>query len=86
MAKKVSEAVAEERFEEGLSELERIVASLESGELPLEAALQVFEQGVTLVNRLNGRLGDAERRIEVLTRNANGDLDLRKLVPEGDEP
>lgn len=68
---------AELRFQEGLSALEEIVARLESGTLPLEDALRAFEQGVGLVRQLNEKLSEAERRVEVLMRGADGQLRLR---------
>ena len=55
-------------FEEALQRLESIVDRLEEGDLELEAALAVFEEGVKLTRRCAGQLEDAERRIEVLVR------------------
>ena len=65
------------RFEEGMAALEGLVARLESGELSLEDALQVFEEGVALVRRLNQRLTEAERRIEILSRAEDGSIQLQ---------
>ena len=69
----------DKKFEKGMAELEAIVARLEAGELPLEDALAAFEAGVALVRTLNQRLGEAEARIEVLTRDPNGKLQLQPL-------
>ena len=66
-------------FNDGMVALERIVQELESGDLPLEAALAAFEAGVALVRDLNQRLTDAEQRIEVLTRDADGSLKSQPL-------
>jgi exodeoxyribonuclease VII small subunit len=55
-------------FEASLDDLEAIVDRLESGDLPLEAALAAFERGVALTRRCTERLEAAERRIEVLVR------------------
>ena len=49
----------DKKFDQGMAELEAIVARLEAGELPLEEALAAFEAGVTLVRTLNQRLNDA---------------------------
>jgi exodeoxyribonuclease VII small subunit len=65
------------KFQEGLLALEQIVARLESGELALEDALRVFEQGVGLVRILNEKLTQAEQRIELLTRSDDGTLRLQ---------
>ena len=59
---------AEASFEASLEELESIVDRLEGGDLPLEAALAAFEEGVGLTRRCAEQLEDAERRIEVLVQ------------------
>jgi exodeoxyribonuclease VII small subunit len=55
-------------FEESLGALEKIVAQLESGDLPLERALEIFEDGVGLARRCQSQLEEAERKVEVLLR------------------
>ena len=72
----------EKKFDEGMAELERVVARLEAGELPLEEALAAFESGIALVRTLNQRLTEAEARIEVLTKDAEGTLRLQPLERE----
>jgi len=64
-------------FESSLASLERIVANLESGDLPLERALELFEEGVALARRCQSQLGDAERKVEMLLRE-RGEI---KVVP-----
>ncbi len=76
MARK--EGSPEEPFEVGMSELEKIVARLEQGNLPLEQALNDFEKGVGLLRRLHAKLGDVEKRVEVLVRDAEGVLRARE--------
>jgi exodeoxyribonuclease VII small subunit len=53
-------------FETALAELERIVKSLEDGDLALEKSLELYERGVQLSRFCHARLEDAERRIELL--------------------
>ena len=53
-------------FETALEQLEETVGRLESGEMPLEEALELFESGVRLTRQCNETLEAAERRIEVL--------------------
>src|SRR5438067_1263259 len=53
-------------FEASLSTLERIVAQLESGDLPLERALELFEEGVGLAGQCQSQLQEAERKRELL--------------------
>lgn len=69
-------------FESSLGELERIVRKLEDGEMSLEESLKLFEDGVNLSRECQQRLDQAERRIEVLLKDADGNLALRDLVPD----
>lgn len=55
-----------------MSRLESVVGKLEDGELPLEASLAVFEEGVNLSRLGAERLDEAERRVEQLLVNAKG--------------
>jgi exodeoxyribonuclease VII small subunit len=64
-------------FEASLASLEQIVARLESGELPLEHALELFEEGVSLSRRCQSQLEEAERKVELLLRE-HGEI---KTVP-----
>lgn len=59
-------------FETSLAALEKIVRDLETGDLPLEESLKLFEDGVRLSRECQERLNQAERRIEVLLRDADG--------------
>jgi exodeoxyribonuclease VII small subunit len=60
-------------FEESLARLESIVRELEEEDLPLERSLAVFEEGVRLSRLLHERLNEAERKVEVLMKNADGE-------------
>jgi len=66
------EAPQEVSFEKALERLEEIAQGLEAGDLELEAALAVFEEGAGLVRRCAEQLREAERRIEVLTQEGDG--------------
>ncbi len=61
------------KFEECLQKLESIVDQLEKGNLPLEQALKLFEQGVELSNNCRKELEEAEGRVEILLKQ-NGKL------------
>jgi exodeoxyribonuclease VII small subunit len=69
---KKREAVEGQTFESSLATLEKIVRELERGDLPLEESLKLFEQGVRLSRECQERLNQAERRIELLLRDAEG--------------
>jgi len=66
-------------FESSLSELEKIVEQLESGEMPLEESLKLFENGVRLSRECRERLNEAERRIEILIKDGEGKLSLSEF-------
>ena len=68
----MSESVAPS-FEEALKQLEEIVQRLERGELPLEESLRLYEDGVRLSRLCQGRLEEAEGRIEALVKDARGE-------------
>jgi len=55
-------------FESCLEELEKVVKELETGDLPLERSIELFEKGVGLSESCRKQLEDAETRIEMLTR------------------
>ena len=55
------------RFEEALSQLERIVASLERGEPELTSALAKYEKGVLLLTQCHRLLDQAEQSVALLT-------------------
>jgi exodeoxyribonuclease VII small subunit len=75
------------KFEECLARLEQIVAALESGHLPLEESLKVFEEGVALARHCGRYLEDAERRIETLAKDDAGGMTTRPFArPVDDEP
>jgi exodeoxyribonuclease VII small subunit len=58
-------------FEAGLQELENIVREMESGELPLERALELFEKGMKLSEACRRQLEEAESRVEILVRKGD---------------
>ena len=64
-------------FETSLAALEQIVAQLEAGDLPLERALELFEEGVGLARRCKSQLEEAEQKVELLLRE-RGEI---KAVP-----
>lgn len=66
-------------FEESLDQLEAIVRKLEDGEMPLEESLELFERGVKLSRECRDRLTKAERRMEVLMKEADGSITLEDV-------
>lgn len=70
-------------FETAMAELEEIVHRLESGELPLEDALRLYERGVLLVRGCSAALDRAEERLQVLSLDAEGRPVLQPLEEPG---
>lgn len=76
-------AVAPANFETALAELEQIVSRLESGDLPLEDALNEFEAGVQLARQGQQKLQQAEQRVQILLDSDN-DAPLTPFTPEAE--
>lgn len=75
-------AEKKQTFETSLEDLEKIVRKLEDGDLSLEESLKLFEDGVKLSRECQERLNQAERRIEVLTNDADGNPALEIIKAE----
>ena len=58
-------------FEASLAELESIVKQMESSELPLDKALELFEKGTLLSETCRKQLEEAETRVEMLVRKGD---------------
>lgn len=58
-------------FEAGLQELESIVKQMESSDLPLDRALELFEKGMQLSESCRKQLHEAETRVELLVRKGD---------------
>ncbi|MBK5962246.1 exodeoxyribonuclease VII small subunit [Rhodoplanes elegans] len=79
MAEKKQVEVATLSFERALEELESIVERLESGNVPLEESVAIYERGEGLKRRCEELLTQAEARVQKITLDAAG-------KPKGTEP
>jgi exodeoxyribonuclease VII small subunit len=61
-------------FETALKNLEEIVKKLENGELSLDSALALFEEGIKLSRFCHTKLEQAERRVEILLKNGSSQM------------
>ena len=59
-------------FEESMLRLEEIVRLLEKGDAPLEDSIKLFEEGTKLAKRCDDLLNEAEKKIVVLSKGADG--------------
>jgi len=57
---------SEFNFEEALQELERLVSSMEEGELSLEDSMKAFEKGIKLTRECQTALQKAEQKVQIL--------------------
>ena len=61
-------------FEAAIARLEVIVKAMEGDSLSLGESLALYEEGVALTRRLNRELGEAEQRVQILQRTAEGEI------------
>ncbi|HEY5473029.1 MAG TPA: exodeoxyribonuclease VII small subunit [Candidatus Limnocylindrales bacterium] len=66
----------EPTFKEAIEELEKITASLESGELELEKSLALFERGVELIKYCQDKLDGAQAKVETLLDSLEGEIEV----------
>jgi exodeoxyribonuclease VII small subunit len=75
-----------QKFEEALKRLEEIVSLMEDEKLPLEKALQYYEEGVRLTRFCRQTLDAAEKKIEILSKSADGQVTSEPFTSgEGEE-
>lgn len=60
-------------LEKSLADLEKLVTELESGDLPLEKAMQKFEEGIKLTRGCQAALKEAEQKVQILLKSAGGE-------------
>jgi exodeoxyribonuclease VII small subunit len=66
--------MAKKTFEQSLKQLEQIVHELESGNLPLEKALNKFEEGIQLSKLCSQTLDETEQKISILLKDQDGGI------------
>ena len=69
-------------FECSLARLEEVVRKLESPQLSLDEAMKLFEEGVGLSRECQKQLEEAEGRVEILLKKADGKLAAEPFEPE----
>jgi exodeoxyribonuclease VII small subunit len=83
-ASKKPESTKKPDFERSLSRLEEVVRKLESPQLSLDEAMKLFEEGVNLSRECQKQLEEAEGRVEILLKKADGKLAVEAFEPEGE--
>ena len=72
----------ENKFEESISRLEKIVQALENGDIDLDESLKLFEEGIKLTKNCQKMLDDAEKKVSVLMSDENGKIKKEELNNE----
>jgi exodeoxyribonuclease VII small subunit len=71
-------------FEEAMDQLEQLVAKLENGDVPLEQAIDLFQEGMKLSHLCSQKLEQVERKIEMLVEE-NGALSKKPFISAAEE-
>jgi exodeoxyribonuclease VII small subunit len=69
-------------LETAMQRVSEIVASMESGDMPLEKLIESYEEGIGLVKSCQEKLDAAEKRIQIIARNARGEVSLEDFDAE----
>ena len=72
-------------FDTAIEQLETLAGQLEDGDIPLEQALEVYEQAVTLFRHCRARLGSVEQKLELLTRGLDDEPTTSPLDAADDD-
>ncbi len=72
-------------FERSLARLEEVVRRLENANLSLDEAMKLFEEGVELSRECQKQLEQAEGRVEILLKKADGKMVAEPFEPEAEE-
>ncbi len=70
-------------FEAAMAELETVVGQLESGNVPLEESIKLYERGDVLKKHCEKKLAEAEEKVAQITLNADGQATGTKPVEAG---
>ena len=71
---KAAEVPRKGDFEKSLARLEEVVKRLESADLSLDEAMKLFEEGMKLSRDCQKQLQEAEGRVEILLKKADGKM------------
>ena len=72
-------------FEAAMAALEQKVKALEEGNLPLDDALRIFEEGMAIATFCSRKLKEAEGRVEILLKGADGEVRKEPFPPKEEE-
>lgn len=70
------------KFEDAIKRLEEIVEEMEGKDLQLDKSIKLFQEGMEIAALCNGKLDEAERKINIVMKNSKGQLTEEKFNPE----
>jgi exodeoxyribonuclease VII small subunit len=79
---KSSESSNDQTFESAIGRLESLVEEMEAEDLPLERLIVNYEEGIKLVKTCQQKLAEAEKKIEIIQKQAGADPELKPFDPE----
>jgi len=86
MAKEKEKQKAEQTFESAMERLEQLVEAMEEERLPLDKLLVSYEEGIRLAKLCAEKITTAEKRIEIISRNAEGERVTEPFDPDAAVP
>lgn len=66
--------MSKQTFEEAITQLGDIVRKLDTGSTSLDEAMELFEKGIKLTKECNKMLDEAEQKVNILIKNADGSV------------
>lgn len=85
MAKKTTSQAVPQSFELAVAELEAILGAMEGDQMGLEESLVKYERGTFLLQWCRGVLGEAEKKIQIISQGAGGQLSTAPLKSEDED-
>ncbi len=71
-------------FESAMNRLEEIAKALETGDIPLEDSLKIYEEGMQLLEFCQEKLNEAGKKVQKLNQTAEGNFETTPLDSEND--
>lgn len=74
--------MSKQTFEEAITQLGDIVRKLDTGSTSLDEAMELFEKGIKLTKECNKMLDEAEQKVNILIKNADGSVTAEQTSKE----
>lgn len=69
-------------FEDAIKELKEIIEKLESGNLPLEDSIKLFQEGTELISFSHKKLNEIRKKVEIVAEDKDGEITFEEFEPE----